>query len=77
MPVYTVRNDVTEETMDVNMSYKDLQDFLHGNPEFSQIFKMPATVSGAISTHRRAGEGWSDLLKKVKKASGKDNTINV
>jgi len=38
---------------------------------------MPATVSGAISTHRRAGEGWSDLLKKVKKASGKDNTINV
>lgn len=77
MPVYTVRNDVTEEIMDVNMSYKDLQDFLHGNPEYSQIFKMPATVSGRMSTHRMAGEGWQDVLKKVKKASGKDNKINV
>ena len=77
MPVYTVRNDVTEEIMDVNMSYKDLQDFLHGNPEYSQIFKMPATVSGRMSTHRMAGEGWQDVLKKVKKASGKDAKINV
>ena len=71
MPVYTVRNDVTEETMDVNMSYKDLQDFLHGNPEYSQIFKMPATVSGRMSTHRMAGEGWQDVLKKVKKGFSK------
>lgn len=77
MPVYTVRNDVTEEIMDVNMSYKDLQDFLHGNPEYSHIFKMPATVTGRMSTHRMAGEGWQDVLKKVKKASGKDNKINV
>lgn len=77
MPVYTVRNDVTEEIMDVNMSYKDLQDFLHGNPEYSQIFKMPATVSGRMSTHRMAGEGWQDVLKKVKKGSARDNKINV
>jgi len=77
MPVYTVRNDVTEEIIDVSMSYKDLQDFLHGNPEYSQIFKMPATVTGRMSTHRMAGEGWQDVLKKVKKASGRDNKINV
>jgi hypothetical protein len=77
MPVYTLRNDVTEQIMDVNMSYKDLQDFLHGNPEYSQIFKMPATVTGRMSTHRMAGEGWQDVLKKVKKNSGKDNKINV
>jgi len=77
MPVYTLRNDVTEEIMDVSMSHKDLQDFLHGNPEYSQIFKMPATVSGRMSTHRMAGEGWQDVLKKVKKNSGKDNKINV
>lgn len=77
MPVYTIRNNETEETMNVKMSYKDFQDFLHGNPEYSQIFKMPATVSGRISTHRLAGEGWSDVLKKIKKASGKNAKINV
>ena len=77
MPVYTIRNNETEETMNVKMSYKDFQDFLHGNPEYSQVFKMPATVSGRISTHRLAGEGWSDVLKKIKKASGKDAKINV
>jgi len=77
MPVYTIRNNETEETMNVKMSYKDFQDFLHSNPEYSQIFKMPATVSGSVSAHRRAGEGWQDILKKVKKSSGKDNTINV
>tara|TARA_E500000318_G_scaffold100017_1_gene102417 strand:- start:722 stop:955 length:234 start_codon:yes stop_codon:yes gene_type:complete len=77
MPVYTIRNDMTEEIMDVNMSYKDFQDFLHGNPEYSHIFKMPATVSGRMSTHRMAGEGWQDVLKKVKKGSGKDAKINV
>lgn len=77
MPVYTIRNNETEETMNVKMSYKDFQDFLHGNPEYSQIFKMPATVSGRVSTQRLAGEGWSDVLKKIKKASGKDAKINV
>ena len=77
MPVYTIRNNETEETMNVKMSYKDFQDFLHSNPEYSQIFKMPATVSGRVSTHRLAGEGWSDVLKKIKKASGKDAKINV
>ena len=77
MPVYTIRNNETKETMNVKMSYKDFQDFLHGNPEYSQIFKMPATVSGRVSTHRLAGEGWSDVLKKIKKASGKDAKINV
>jgi hypothetical protein len=38
---------------------------------------MPATVSGRISMHRLAGEGWSDVLKGIKKASGKNAKIDV
>tara|TARA_R110001606_G_scaffold114217_2_gene241629 strand:- start:1586 stop:1840 length:255 start_codon:yes stop_codon:yes gene_type:complete len=30
---------------------------------------------GAISPIRRAGTGWNDILKGIKKASGKENTI--
>lgn len=77
MPVYTIRNNSTEEYVEVNMPYEDFKEFLQGNPEFTQVFKMPATVSGRMSTHRMAGEGWQDVLKKVKKASGKDAKINV
>tara|TARA_B100000963_G_C22456428_1_gene593573 strand:- start:307 stop:540 length:234 start_codon:yes stop_codon:yes gene_type:complete len=77
MPVYTIRNNSTEEYTEVNMPYEQFKEFLNGNPEYSQVFKMPATVSGRISTHRLAGEGWSDVLKGIKKASGKKSTINV
>lgn len=77
MPVYTIRNNSTEEYVEVNMPYEDFKDFLQGNPDFTQVFKMPATVTGRMSTHRMAGEGWQDVLKKVKKASGKDAKINV
>jgi len=77
MPVYTIRNNSTEEYTEVNMPYEQFKEFLNGNPEYSQVFKMPATVSGRISTHRLAGEGWSDVLKKIKKASGKNAKINV
>lgn len=77
MPVYTIRNNDTEEYTEVTMSYAQFKEFLQGNPEYSQVFKMPATVTGRMSTHRMAGEGWQDVLKKVKKASGKDSKINV
>ena len=77
MPVYTIRNNSTEEYVEVNMPYEDFKEFLQGNPDFTQVFKMPATVTGRMSTHRMAGEGWQDVLKKVKKASGKDAKINV
>ena len=77
MPVYTIRNNETEEHFEVTMPLEELKDFLHSNPEYSQVFKMPATVSGRMTTHRLAGQGWSDVLSKVKKASGQNNTIDV
>ena len=77
MPVYTFKDIQTEEHFEVNMPLEEFKDLLRGNPEYTQVFKMPATVSGRISSHRLAGQGWQDVLKKIKKNSGKDNTINV
>lgn len=77
MPVYTVRNQSTEEYYDVNMPWKEFQEFLQGNPELTHIPKMPATISGRMSKQRMAGQGWQDVLNKVKKASGRDAKINV
>jgi hypothetical protein len=77
MPVYTIRNDSTEEYYEVNMSYEEFKKLLEDNSHLHQIFKMPATVTGTVSTLRQAGGDWQDMLKKIKKSSGKDNTINV
>ena len=77
MPVYTVKDTSNDEYTEVNMSYEAFKEYMKENTNLQQVFKMPATVSGSISAHRRAGEGWQDILKKVKKASGKDNTVNV
>lgn len=41
-----------------------------------QTIKPVGFVSSSISTLRRAGSEWGDVLKKVKKASGKGNTIH-
>ena len=77
MPVYTIKDKSKDEYFEVNMPYEEFKQFLQGNPEYSQVFKMPATVSGRMSTHRMPGGEWQDILKKVKKASDKKRTIVV
>ena len=34
------------------------------------------SFAGVVSPIRRAGSGWNDVLKGIKKASGKENTID-
>ena len=77
MPVYTVKNKETEEVVDINCPYAELEEFLRENQEWTRLLKMPATIGGTVSTLRQAGGDWQDMLKKIKKGSGKDNTINV
>jgi hypothetical protein len=77
MPVYTIKNKETEEVMDVNCPYAELEEFLRENQEWIRLLRMPATIGGTVSTLRQAGGDWQDMLKKIKKSSGKDNTINV
>lgn len=77
MPVYTVKNKETEEVVDVNCPYTELEEFLKENQEWIQLLKMPATIGGTVSTLRQAGQGWQDVLSKIKKGSGKENNVNV
>jgi hypothetical protein len=77
MPVYTVKNKETEEVVDVNCPYIELEEFLKENQEWIQLLKMPATIGGTVSTLRQAGQGWQDVLSKIKKGSGKENNVNV
>ena len=76
MPVYTLRNTKSGKEWDITCSYKDLQ-FELKKKNIEQVFKMPAMVGSTTSNLRRAGGEWQDLLKTMKKKSGRGNTINV
>jgi hypothetical protein len=41
------------------------------------ITGVPGLVSDSMSTMRRAGSEWNDVLKGIKKASGRGNTIKT
>ncbi len=78
MPIYTLKDTKTQDDWDVQMSYDDLQIVLDENPEFIHVLK-PLKISAVAgrSNLRKAGDGWKDVLKEVKKSSGRRNNINV
>lgn len=78
MPTYTIKNTETDENWDIICSWNELQELLTENPEFKQMLSAPSfSVSGTKENITRAGSNWRDLLGKIKKGSGRDNTIKV
>jgi len=78
MPIYTLKDTKTQDEWDVQMSYDDLQIVLDENPEFLHVLKPLKISAGAgRSNLNKAGDGWKDVLKEVKKNSGRRNNINV
>ena len=76
MPTYTLKDIKNNKEWDVRCSHSDLQKMLDENQDIVQVMTAPAIVSGSMSTLRRAGSEWRDLLGNIKKGSGKDNTIH-
>ena len=76
MPTYTLKDIKNNKEWDIRCSYGDLQKMLDENQDIVQVMTAPAIVSGSMSTLRRAGGQWQNLLGKIKKGSGKDNTIH-
>lgn len=81
MPTYIVRKDddtpaEEADTWEVICSYDELQEMCveYG---LKQIIQAPNMISDHKSTHTRAGSDWQDLLKGIKKQSGRGNTIKV
>jgi hypothetical protein len=76
MPVYTLKNTKTNKEWDITCSYQDLQ-FELKKKNIEQVLKFPGMVGSTKSNLTRAGGDWQDLLKNMKKKSGKGNSINV
>lgn len=48
-----------------------------GGEIYQSLTEAPKLVSDSKTPLRRAGSGWSDMLKKIKKGSGRSNTIKT
>jgi len=79
MPTYTLEDLKTRQRHDVVCSWKELQIMLDEQQNLKHVLSAPKIVS-SVSGNRdlKVPDGFKDLLKnKVKKGSGKGNTINV
>ena len=77
MPTYVFRNKETEEIEEHQMRVAELDDFKANNPHLVIQLQAMNMVSDTKSTLTRAGSEWQDHLKRMKKGSGRGNTIKV
>jgi hypothetical protein len=79
MPVYTLKNLQTEEEWDVVCSWGELKSTLEEDSNLQQVLKPLKIISGRMgNSDMKVPDGFKDLLKnKIKKGSGKGNSINV
>ena len=77
MPSYTMINVDTGEEEDMILSLSE-RDALLAEGKYKQKLSTSKFISGVGDTARKAaGSEWNDLLKGIKKKSGRGNTIET
>jgi len=77
MPQYTIKNKQTEEEVDIVCSWEELQEALAEDSNLVQKLSSPKIVGGVGGTLKAAGTNWQDLLGRIKKGSGRGNSVNT
>ena len=71
-----MKNKSSGEVTEMILSLSERQELLDTG-EWDQQLSTPNFVSDTQSTLRRAGNDWTDHLSRIKKGSGRDNSIKV
>lgn len=78
MANYTFLDTKTEEEFDMSMPISELDTFKENNPHLQQLIKSAPSIGDAVRLGlRKPDSGFRDVLKRIKKASGRRNTINT
>ena len=77
MPTYVFKNVDTKEIEEHFMKISDLDQFKKDNPHLYIQLQGMNMITDSKSTLTRAGGEWQDHLKRMKKGSGRGNTIKV
>jgi len=76
MPTYTIRDDRTGTEETVICSWKDLQAITNSD-HITQVLKPIKIVSSTGSLGSKRPDGFTDVLKEMKKSAGRGNTIKI
>lgn len=75
MPTYNMKNINTGEVKEMFLSFAE-RDELLATGEWKQELATPGFVGDTKGTLKRAGDGWKEVLSRVKKGSSRNNTIH-
>ena len=76
MPTYTMINVSTSEEKEMILSLAEREELL-STGEWKQKLNTPNFVTQHGSTLNKAGDGWKDVLRKIRSGSATDNKIDV
>jgi len=78
MPTYVLQKELDGEVnrFEVTCSYEEMKQMCE-EYGVKHIIQAPSMITDYKSTNTRAGTEWQDLLKDIKKKSGRGNTIKV
>lgn len=76
MPFYTLIDNKSKEEIEIMVSHNEMQAMVDTG-KWTLKLSTPKFVSQVGSTMRKAGSEWHDHLDRIKKKSGKGNTVNT
>lgn len=74
MPIYSMRNNQTQEEFEVTLKYSELETYLKENTHIQQIFtKFPGTGDSVRLGIRKPDDNFRDVLRNVRHHHKKDS----
>lgn len=77
MPTYTFKDTNTGEVFDKFLKISELDEYSESNPHLEKVISAPNLISGVKSARQIAGTEWNNHLDRIKKGSGRGNTIKT
>jgi len=74
MPTYTFKNKETDEQFELTLKISQLDEFKADHPHLEQVIIPQPLISG---TGQKPDGGFRDVLKSIKKASGRGANIET
>ena len=75
MPLYDFKNKETDEVEEHLCLISDVEQFLIDNPHLERMISAPNLISNTGTILSKTSSDWRDLQKRIKKNSGRNNTI--
>jgi len=77
MPIYVYQNDETGELEEHSHRISEMDSFLEENPHLTRKIQSSGFIRGTGVGKSKPDEGFRDVLKSIKKASGRGSTIET